>query len=77
MTKVLIEKYVDGIVVEQIQLPAKPLLFLAGLLPMRAHQELWGKGLDVTSLLNRTTPTHWLEAKEGNVTKRVRVSLIE
>jgi hypothetical protein len=77
MSTILIEKYVDGIAVEQLRLPTAPLQFLAGLLPGQAHRALQRKGLDVNSLLNDATRTQWLEVTEANVAKRVRISRID
>lgn len=77
MGTILIEKYVDGIQVERLQLPTGPLQFLAGFLPNQAFRELQRNGLDVEALLNEKAPTQWLEVTEGNVIKRLRVSRVD
>lgn len=74
---VIIEKYVDGIWVEKIQLPAAPLRFLAGLLPARARRDLRRHGLDLEALLNDTASfsgPHWMDIEEKKVAKRIRIS---
>lgn len=76
MSTISIEKYVDGICVEELQLPVAPLQFLAGLLPKRARRALWRHGVDLDALLNADEPgaAQWLDVKEGGVSKRVRIS---
>lgn len=77
MRSILIEKYVDGICVEELKLPVAPLQFLAGLLPNQARRELQRHGIDVDALLNDTAPAvaaQWLEVEEGAVAKRIRIS---
>lgn len=77
MSTVIIEKYVDGIWVEKIQLPAAPLRFLAGLLPDRARRDLRRHGLDVEALLNDAASSsgpQWMDVEEKKVAKRIRIS---
>lgn len=77
MSTVIIEKYVDGIWVEKIQLPAAPLRFLAGLLPARARRDLRRHGLDLEALLNDAAAVsgpHWMDIEEKKVAKRIRIS---
>lgn len=78
MSTLRIEKYVDGICVEDMKLPLAPLRFLAGLLPPQARRDLQRHGLDVDALLSDTAaaaPAQWLDVEEGRVSKRVRFSL--
>lgn len=77
MGTIIVDKYVDGIQVERLQLPTGPLQFLAGLLPNQAFRELQRNGIDVEALLNEKASTQWLEVTEGNVIKRVRVSRVD
>ncbi len=77
MSTVVIEKYVDGICVEEMQLPAAPLRFLAGLLPAGAKRQLFGQGLDIEALLNedsRSAGVQWMDVQEKQVAKRIRIS---
>ena len=77
MSTIVIEKYVDGICVEELNLPVAPLKFLAGLLPNQARRELQRHGIDVDTLLNDADPAageQWLEVEEGTVAKRVRIT---
>lgn len=43
--------------VEELELPVRPLQFLAGLLPKQARRELERRGLNTDVLLNDTIPT--------------------
>lgn len=76
MSTVIIEKYVDGVCVEEMQLPAGPLRFLAGLLPSSAHRELFRHGIDLDTLLNepQSSGAQWLDIEEKQVAKRVRIT---
>jgi len=77
MGTIVIEKFVDGICVEELKLPVAPLKFLAGLLPSQAHRELQRHGIDVATLLNdrdAAADEQWLEVQEGTVAKRVRIT---
>ncbi|MCX2698232.1 MULTISPECIES: hypothetical protein [Ochrobactrum] len=79
MNFILIEKYVDGICVEQFKLPAAPLKFLSRLLPNRALRELQHRGLDIIALLNDTdqnAAVQWMEVGEGKTVKRIRISRV-
>ena len=76
MSTIVIEKYVDEICVEQLELPVRALQFIAKLLPKQAWRQLERRGLDVEALLNDAVPhsgVQWLEVKEKDVLKRVRV----
>lgn len=76
MSTIVIEKYVDEICVEQLELPVRPLQLLAKLLPKQAWRQLERRGLDVEALLNDAVPhsgVQWLEVKEKDVLKRVRI----
>ncbi|PYB71825.1 MULTISPECIES: hypothetical protein [Rhizobium] len=77
MSTIIIEKFVDGICVEELQVPAGPVQFLAGLLPRKAREELLRHGLDIEGLLKDPaafdTP-QWLDVEEKQVAKRVRIS---
>ena len=77
MSTVLIEKFVDGICVEKLQLPVTPLQLLARLLPAKARRDMLRHGLDIDALLN-DPPTsfteQWLDVEEKKVAKRVRIS---
>lgn len=78
MSTLRIEKYVDGICVEDMNLPLAPLQFLAGLLPPQARRDLRRQGLDVDALLSdaaAAAPVQWLDVEEGRVAKRIRFSL--
>ncbi|MCJ8148657.1 hypothetical protein [Shinella sedimenti] len=77
MSTITIEKYVDGIRVEELKLPTAPLRFVAGLLPARARRELLQHGLDIDALLYGATPSpepQWMDVEEKNVAKRIRIS---
>lgn len=75
MSTILIEKYVDGVRVEEFKLPAGPLKFLLGLVPAPALQELQSHGLDLKALLNNSVAApQWLDVEEAHITKRVCVS---
>ncbi|MBB3929591.1 hypothetical protein GGR25_000610 [Kaistia hirudinis] len=76
MSTIVIEKYVDEICVEQLDLPVRPLQLLARLLPKQAWRQLERRGLDVEALLNDAVPhsgNQWLEVKEKDARKRVRI----
>lgn len=76
MSTIVIEKYVDAVCVEQLELPLRPLQFLAKLLPKQAWRQLERRGLDVEALLSDAVPhsgVQWLEVKEKDVLKRVRI----
>lgn len=77
MSTVIIEKFVDGICVETLQLPAAPLQFMARLLPVMARQDLLRHGLDIEALLNApasSSAPQWMDIEEKKVAKRVRIS---
>lgn len=77
MSTVIIEKYVDGICVEELRLPAAPLQFLAGLLPTKARRELRRHGLDLEELLHDAAPAsraQWMDIEEKQVAKRIRIT---
>lgn len=77
MSTVLIEKFVDGICVEKLQLPVTPLQLLARLLPAKARRDMLRHGLDIDALL-KDPPTsfteQWLDVEEKKVAKRIRIS---
>lgn len=75
MSTILIEKYMNGVCVEKLQLPVAPIRFLARLLPSKARHALLSYGLDLSVLLNdisRSEP-QWMEITEKNVVKRIRI----
>lgn len=77
MSTVVIEKYVDGICVETVRLPAAPLHVLAGLLPVSARHQLRRHGLDIEALLHDATSAsdaQWMDIEEKQVSKRIRIS---
>lgn len=77
MSTLIIEKYVDGICVEKLQLPVTPLQLLAKLLPSKARRDMLRHGLDIDALLNDPPTTfteQWLEVEEKKVAKRIRIS---
>ena len=76
MSTIVIEKYVDEICVEELELPVRLLQILARLLPKQAWRQLERRGLDVEALLNDAVPhsgVQWLEVKEKDARKRVRI----
>lgn len=76
MSTVIIEKYVDGVCVEQLQIPAKPLQILSSLLPGAAKRELTRHGLDLDALLHDPASpamTQWMDIEEKDVAKRIRI----
>jgi hypothetical protein len=76
MKTIHIEKYVDGIRQEELNLPVGPVRFLAGLLPNDMFRQLQQQGLDVEALLSEpnSSEAQWLDVTEGGVAKRIRVS---
>ena len=76
MSTILIEKYVDGVCVEALNLPLAPLKFVNGLLPGVARQQLRRRGLDIEALLDgrgEKRAAQWLDVEEGQTAKRIRI----
>ncbi|WP_224701032.1 class I SAM-dependent methyltransferase [Devosia aquimaris] len=73
MSTIEIEKYVDGVCVEALNLPLAPLQFVSGLLPRQAHEQLRRRGIDIDALLDGTPVAQWLDVQEGQTAKRIRV----
>ncbi|MEN5081690.1 hypothetical protein ABE438_04320 [Bosea sp. TWI1241] len=77
MSTVVIEKYVDGVRVEEFQVPTAPLRLLARLLPAGARRGLLRHGLDLDTLLDDSRPhegAQWMDVEEKLVAKRIRIS---
>ncbi len=76
MTSIHIEKYVDGICEEHLRVPVGPVKVMAKLLPGSVYRELRRKGIDLLALLDEpgSAPVQWLDVREGDVAKRIRIT---